>query len=228
MHIAVFLYFPTLHFIMLSRSGSTGSARTPTRQHSRSNSTSSNRPPQGLLFQSRILTGPGADYEAQYRLPTEFKTRPGYNSTGREVQMALNSFAVDQFPTQTVYQYDVQIGNGAEKRMVIKKVWETQARKNATGEFFIFDGNKLGWSGQNIEREIHLMVDLDAEQGRPPGRTSNSFRVVIRKTKVLDISLIRAYFNRQIQMGTEILEAISKLGSSTFITFMMLIGDRLP
>jgi eukaryotic translation initiation factor 2C len=94
--------------------------------------------------------------------------------------------------------------------MVIKKVWETQARKTLTGDFFIFDGNKLGWSGQNIEREVSVMVDLDAEQGRPPGRTSNTFRVVIRKTKVLNISLIQAYFNGQIQMGTEILEAISE------------------
>jgi eukaryotic translation initiation factor 2C len=194
---------------MMSRSSSTGSTRPLSGQASRSNSTSSNRPPPGILFQSRILTGQSADYENQYRLPTEFKTRPGYNTTGREVQVALNSFSVDQFPTSTVYQYDVQIGNGAERRMVIKKVWDTQARKNLTGEFFIFDGNKLGWSGQNIEREVSVMVDLDAEEGRRPGRSSNSFRIVIRKTKVLDISVIRAYFNRQIQMGTEILEAIS-------------------
>lgn len=124
--------------------------------------------------------------------------------------MSLNSFAVDQFPTSTVHQYDVQIGNGAEKRMVIKKVWDSQARKNLTGQFFIFDGNKLGWSGQNIERELSINVDLDAEQGRRPGGKPNAFRLIIRKTKVLDISVIGAYFNRQIQMGTEILEAISE------------------
>jgi N-terminal domain of argonaute len=124
--------------------------------------------------------------------------------------MKLNSFAVAKLPSTPIYQYDVQIGNGAEKRAVILKAWATKVRKQATGEFFIFDGNKLGWSGQNIEREIHVMADLDAEEGRPPGRTSNTFRIVIRKAKALDLSLIRAYFNKQIQMGPEILEAISK------------------
>jgi eukaryotic translation initiation factor 2C len=124
--------------------------------------------------------------------------------------MKLNSFAVEKLPSTPIYQYDVQIGNGAEKRAVILKAWATKVRKQATGEFFIFDGNKLGWSGQNIEGEIHVTADLDAEEGRPAGRTSNTFRIVIRKAKVLDLSMIRAYFNKQIQMGPEILEAISK------------------
>lgn len=123
----------------------------------------------------------------------------------------MNSYAVDQIPSVPVYQYDVQIGSGAEKRVVISKAWASKARQNATGEFFIFDGNKLGWSGQNIEQEISLMVDLDAEAGRPPGRTPNTFRIAIRKSKTLDLSVIRAYLARQIQMGPEILEAISKL-----------------
>lgn len=180
-------------------------------QLSTSSSSTSNRPPTGVLFASRFVTGPGADYENQYRLPTDFKQRPGLNTTGREVQLALNSFPVDQFPTSTVYQYDVQIGNGAERRMVIKKAWDSQKRKQATGEWFIFDGNKLGWSGQNIERDISIDVDLDEAQGQPsrPGGRSNTFRILIRKTKVLDVSVLRAYLNGQIQMGTEILEAIN-------------------
>jgi eukaryotic translation initiation factor 2C len=124
--------------------------------------------------------------------------------------MMLNSYAVEKHPLGPIYQYDIQVGNGAEKRAVISKAWASKARKSATGEFFIFDGNKLGWSGQNFERDISMMIDLDAEEGRPPGRTSNTFRLTIRKAKILDISLITAYFGRQIQMGPEILEAISK------------------
>jgi eukaryotic translation initiation factor 2C len=196
---------------MLSRSNSSGSTRPLSGQGSPPRSTSSNPPSSGAFYHSRFVTGPGTDYEQQYRLPTEFKTRPGFNTTGREVGVKLNSFVVEQFPTTPVYQYDVQIGNGAEKRAVILKAWATKVRKQATGDYFIFDGNKLGWSGQNIEREIHVTADLDADEGRPPGRTSNTFRIVIRKAKVLDLSLIRAYFNKQIQMGPEILEGISKL-----------------
>ena len=206
------LYFPLcgVPTIMLSRSSSTGSTRPLSGQASRSSSPSSNLPPSGLLFQSRFVTSPGTDYYEQYRLPTDFKTRPGYNTTGREVSVKLNSFPVVQLPLNPVYQYDVQIGNGAEKRAVILKAWATKARKAATGEWFIFDGNKLGWSGQNFDRDIHVTADLDADEGRSSGRTSNTFRIVIRKAKTLNLSLIQAYFNRQIQMGPEILEGISK------------------
>lgn len=145
----------------------------------------------------------------QFGVGTEFKRRPGFNTTGQEVSLALNSFPVAKFPNINVYQYDVQIGSGAERRLVIKKVWDSQACKNLTGEMFIFDGNKLGWSSQNFERDLVATVDLDAEEGRRPGRTANTFRITIRRTKVLDISNIQAYFNGQIQMGPEILESIS-------------------
>lgn len=124
--------------------------------------------------------------------------------------MILNAYAVDQVPLIPVYQYDVQVGSGAERRAVINKAWASKTRKDRTGQFFIFDGNKLGWSGQNIEQEISMMVDLDAEEGRPRGRTSNTFRIIIRKSKVLDLSIVRSYISGQIQMGPEILEAISK------------------
>ena len=193
--------------IMLSRSTSTNCT---CRLSGRSSSSSSKPPLSSSLFQSRFITAPGTDYDQQYLLPTDFTTRPGYNTTGREVNVKLNSYPVDKLPLKPVHQYDVQIGNGAERRAVILKVWSSRARKDRTGEQFIFDGNKLGWSSLNIERDINIDVDLDAEEGRPPGRTSNTFRVVIRKAKTLDLSTIQAYFKRQIQMGPEILECISK------------------
>lgn len=208
---------------MLSRSSSPSSTRPLSGQASRSSSPSSNTTPSGVLFSSRFIASPGTDDFEQYRLPTDFKTRPAYNTTGREVSVKLNSFPVVQFPLSPVHQYDVQIGSGAEKRAVILKAWASKARKAATGEWFIFDGNKLGWSGQNFDREIHVTADLDAEDGRSSGRTSNTFRIVIRKAKTLNLSLIQAYFNRQIQMGPEILEGISK----SFCPFFTIIGIQL-
>ncbi len=214
---------------MLSRSNSSGSTGPLSGQASQPNSASSNLLPSSPHFQSRFVVSPGTDYYEQYRLPTDFKTRPGYNTTGREVSVKLNSFPVVQLPLSPVYQYDVQIGSGAEKRAVILKAWATQARKAATGEFFIFDGNKLGWSGQNFDREIHVTADLDADQGRAAGRTSNTFRIVIRKAKTLNLSLIQAYFNRQIQMGPEILEGISKCFCVLHkLGDIQLIDTRLP
>lgn len=46
--------------------------------------------------------------ETQYDMPTELMARPKIgNTTGKEVTIEVNSFSVLQFPTKTVYQYDV-------------------------------------------------------------------------------------------------------------------------
>jgi eukaryotic translation initiation factor 2C len=39
----------------------------------------------------------------------------------------------------------VQIGSGVERRALVKKVWHSQAVKNAIGPSWIFDGNRLAW-----------------------------------------------------------------------------------
>ena len=103
------------------------------------------------------------------------------------------------------------IGNNAELRAVNRKVWESNARKNKTGLQLIWDGNKLAWSQRDLGEEIKLTVDLDAEQKRPAGRKPNTFNLVIRRTKVLDLSVIQAYLDGRIQSGVPVLEAVNFL-----------------
>jgi eukaryotic translation initiation factor 2C len=106
----------------------------------------------------------------------------------------------------------VTIGDGAEKRMVNKKVWASKSRISLTGTAILFDGNKLAWSKADLG-EKRTMVDLDAEQGRTGHDTNrNSFRLVIRKTKTLDVGAsIQGYLSGQISMNESILEAINFL-----------------
>lgn len=157
----------------------------------------------------RNIAAPGtADYD-QYKLPTEFTKRPGFNTTGKAVQVSLNAYKVNQYPTVKIFQYDVVIGSGAEKRVVQSKVWNSKARKDATGPAMIFDGNRLAWSSKD-HGELRLMVDLDQEDGRP-GRDSNKFRLHITKTRVLDVGIIQQYLEGRIQMDVTILEALGFL-----------------
>ena len=102
------------------------------------------------------------------------------------------------------------IGNGAEKRAVIRKVWESRTRQGATGPEIIFDGNKLAWSSTDLP-EIRQMVDLDAEDGRTGGRDGNSFRLSIRRTKRLDVSIIQSYLEGRVSFDVSVLEAINFL-----------------
>ncbi|KIX93759.1 uncharacterized protein Z520_10665 [Fonsecaea multimorphosa CBS 102226] len=155
-----------------------------------------------------MITKSQTNPSKQYSLPTQYTKRPGYNTTGRAVGANLNAYKVLQFPNIKIFQYDVVIGSGGEKRTVNNKVWDSQARKNATGPPIIWDGNRLAWSLRD-HNEIRLMVDLDQEEGRPPradGR--NSFRVAIKKTRELDVSLIQQYIEGRVQMNQYVAEGL--------------------
>jgi eukaryotic translation initiation factor 2C len=88
-------------------------------------------------------------------------------------------------------------------------VWNSHLRQNATGREIIWDGNKLAWSSKSFE-EVRLMIDLDAEAGKPPRPNgSNTVRLSIKATKVLDPSVIASYLSGTVGAGNEVLEAIN-------------------
>ncbi len=122
--------------------------------------------------------------------------------------MNVNAFQVMKYPTVKIYQYDVVIGTGAEKRIVNRKVWESNARKEKTGRQMIWDGNRLAWSTKD-HGEIRVLVDLDAEEGRPgPSNGRNTFRLSVKRTREFNPSIIQAFLDKKVQMSKDVAEAI--------------------
>ena len=121
--------------------------------------------------------------------------------------MNVNAFKVTQYPTVNIYQFDVVIGNGAEKRIVNQKVWASKARKEKTGPAIIWDGNRLAWSLTD-PGEIRAMVDLDAEEGRPSRDGKNAFRLHIKRTREIKPSIIQAFLEKKVQMNKDVAEAL--------------------
>nr|POE92423.1 protein argonaute [Quercus suber] len=138
--------------------------------------------------------------------------RPKPSTMGIPIKVALNTFAVTRLPQLTVYQFDVMVGSGAEKRGLIMKCWESKAVQQALGKAkFIFDGNKLAWSDVPITREHRIQVDLDAEQGRSvrPGGKENKHRVVIRQTNKVDFASLTSFMSGTGGFDNAVLEAIN-------------------
>ncbi|KAL4991381.1 Piwi domain-containing protein [Aspergillus falconensis] len=158
----------------------------------------------------RHLRVRAADEDAKYSVPVETVARPGFNPTGKEIEVQMNAFAVTNFPSKTVYQYDVHVGNGAEKSVIINKVWKSKARSNTLKQI-IFDGQKLAWSLNNYSNGLNVMVDLDAEQGRPAGRTPNTFRLVVRPTKTVNLAVLKSWLRGQVSVSEAVLEALNFL-----------------
>ncbi|RVX69464.1 hypothetical protein B0A52_06528 [Exophiala mesophila] len=167
-------------------------------------------PPPRLTDSLRNVDLPASFYNIDqlYTLPTQFMQRPSYNTTGQVVKVNLNAYAVQQFPNIKIHQYDVVIGNGNEKRPVQRKVWNSKVRKQATGPPMLYDGHRLAWSSKD-HNELRLLVDLDVEEGRPSRDGRNSFRLHIKKTRELDVSIIQSYLDGRIQMSVHVLEALN-------------------
>ncbi len=107
----------------------------------------------------------------------------------------------------------VVIGNGAEKRGLIKSVWDSKTVQAKIGPGFIFDGNKIGWSMKDFKEELRCIVDLDQERNLPPreNRPPNTHRVMIRKTSAVNLAAVSAYLEGKMQFGNSVLEAINFL-----------------
>ncbi|KAI9707546.1 MAG: hypothetical protein M1836_000507 [Candelina mexicana] len=167
---------------------------------------------------NRRLDLPGMAYnlDHMYDVPTVLMARPQPgNTSGKEVSIEVNSFNVLQFPTKTVFQYDIQVGSGKEKRGLIKKIWNSAAVKAklfTPGSGWIFDGNKIAWSLKQLPNETTIQVDLDAEDKITPrpGR-ENKHRVTVRKTNAVNLAAIEGYLRGQMTFDTSVLEAINFL-----------------
>lgn len=75
----------------------------------------------------------------------EISKRPGFVTLGREARVNVNCFKVMKYPSQVIWQYDVSIGDGAEKRGLIAAVWASKRVSASLTTAWIFDGNQLAW-----------------------------------------------------------------------------------
>lgn len=122
----------------------------------------------------------------------------------------MNAYYVTKTPDIKIYQYDVVIGSGAEKRVVQTKVWNSQARKRIIGEDCIYDGNKLAWSLKDYGQQ-KLTVNLDVEEGRPSNNDKNTFRLHLQRTKILNLAVLAAFLQGKVDHSVDVLEAINFL-----------------
>lgn len=65
-----------------------------------------NKPPEGYVVLRHLNINDTPP--EQFFQHVDLVKRPGFNTTGKEISVAVNVFPVTQFPTKTVYQYDVR------------------------------------------------------------------------------------------------------------------------
>lgn len=145
-----------------------------------------------------------------YDVPSLPPRPSGPSKLGTPTSIGLNTFHVEAVPSKAVYQFEVNIGSGAEKRGLIKRVWASNAVQQALGKSWIFDGNRLAWSLNPIERETRLIVDLDAEDKvTPRNGKENKHRIAIRQTNRVGFDVLMAYLEGKCTFDNTCLEGMS-------------------
>ncbi len=147
--------------------------------------------------------------------PSGLAARPAPSTLGQSLKISLNSHQVDisTLEKAKVYQYDVQVGSGTEKRGLIKKVWASKGVRDAVGQGFVYDGNKLAWSSKRLERDVNITIDIDAEDGNAPRKDGkeNKHRVLIKCTNKVRVDTLVQYLEGRIAFDNAVLEAINFL-----------------
>ncbi|PNS21294.1 Protein argonaute [Sphaceloma murrayae] len=142
---------------------------------------------------------------------------PKLSALGKAINVGLNTFEVVAIPTVPVYQYDVLIGGGDEKRGLVKKLWSSKALIAALPAHnrWIFDGKQIAWSTEKVDREIRIMIDLDKEENREPkSGKSNVHKVVIKPATTgatIRFDNLRAFLESRADFSTSCLESINFL-----------------
>ncbi|KAI1385411.1 Piwi-domain-containing protein [Hypoxylon trugodes] len=162
-----------------------------------------------------------ADAYKSEKSETRFTARPGYNTEGRPIKVQLNLFAVLGWQDLEIYQYDVSVSpNLKESAPLMKKVWHSKTAQKELAKLggkWLYDGHKLAWSSQKVERgELRVTVDLDSpaekpqEQPNPNKKKANSpYYLSVRQTKAIRLSYLRAYLLGKISWDEHVLECMN-------------------
>lgn len=63
----------------------------------------------------------------------------------------------------------------------------------------------------DYKHDLNVMVDLDAEQGRRPNtKTPNTFRLLVRRTKLVNLAVLNVWLSGKTSMSEAVLEALSR------------------
>ncbi|CAJ2509448.1 Uu.00g144740.m01.CDS01 [Anthostomella pinea] len=147
---------------------------------------------------------------------SRFTARPGFNTSGKEVKVQLNTFPVVGWKDQDIIQYDLSVSpNPKDSRALIKKVWNSRAvtqflEKN--GGTWLFDGNKLAWSSAKIPRgEMRITVDLDNEAGKTNKLVGNKgvYYLHGKQTNVVRLAYLKTYLEGKIPWDSHVLECMN-------------------
>ncbi|KAJ5634197.1 hypothetical protein N7528_002039 [Penicillium herquei] len=143
--------------------------------------------------------------------------RPGYNTSGKEIEVAMNTWPITSFPTKPVYQYEVVVlsgpGNEADRR-VLRRSFNCDARKKQLPDA-IYDGAKTAWSLVCVEKGIHEKFEYKGGSTRQSGSQGNVHREIlmisILPRRKIYLGVIDHWLQNKRPLDSTVIEALNFL-----------------
>ncbi|KAJ5721781.1 uncharacterized protein N7483_009715 [Penicillium malachiteum] len=143
--------------------------------------------------------------------------RPGYNTSGKEIEVAMNTWPITSFPTKPVYQYEVVVlsgpGNEADRR-VLRRSFNCDSRKKQLPDA-IYDGAKTAWSLICVEKGIHEKFEYKGGSTRQSGTQGNVHRemlmISILPRRKIYLSVIDHWLQKKRPLDSTVIEALNFL-----------------
>ncbi|KAJ5287992.1 hypothetical protein N7478_003678 [Penicillium angulare] len=143
--------------------------------------------------------------------------RVGYNKSGKEIEVVMNTFPVLSIPTKPVYQYEVNVISGPgveEDRRVLRRSFNCEERKKLLPDA-IYDGAKSAWSLKYIEKGVHEKFQYQHGRTRASGSQGNVYKEVLvfsmLPRRKIYLGVIHQWLQKQRPMDEYIIEALNFL-----------------
>ncbi|KAJ5760986.1 hypothetical protein N7520_008142 [Penicillium odoratum] len=153
------------------------------------------------------------------------ETRPinrvGYNKSGKEVVVLMNTYPITRYPTETVYQYEVNTISGLgsapgveQDRRVLRRTFNCDSRKRLLPDA-IYDGMRTAWSRIHLPNGVHERFQYTGGQTRPSGARTNVhmkdviFTMLPRRRINLDV--IGKWLQKKRDLDEYVIEALNFL-----------------
>ncbi|KAJ5093056.1 hypothetical protein N7456_008917 [Penicillium angulare] len=143
--------------------------------------------------------------------------RKGYNKTGREIELVMNTFPVTSIPTKPVYQYEVNVISGPgveEDRRVLRRSFNCEERKRLLPDA-IYDGVKSAWSLKYIEKGVHEKFEYQHGRTRASGSQGNVYKEILvfsmLPRRKIYLGVIHQWLQKQRPMDEYVIEALNFL-----------------
>ncbi|KAJ5924679.1 hypothetical protein N7466_008866 [Penicillium verhagenii] len=163
-----------------------------------------------------------ANKDRDMLLETRPIARVGYNKSGKEIDVTMNTYPIEKYPTRNVYQYEVNVVSKLETtkpgieqdRRVLRRSFNCDTRKNSLPDA-IYDGARTAWSSIYLPEGVHERFKYTGGLTRAAGTKTDLYGKEVVLTMLprrkINLTVISEWLQKKHPLDEFVIEALNFL-----------------